>query len=82
MTPRKDPRIVKPETRLGSAYGKDVIQPTPFSPPNFEPGPKVEGKDEIGSARKPPSIGPIMTPILKHIGNSRNARDWYLNIVS
>lgn len=65
-------------TRLGKAYGQRRIHHTPSFPPRKEPGPKIPGKLVTGSARKPPRLGPIITPTLKHIGNSRNARDWYL----
>ncbi len=47
---------------LGSAYGYVIIHPTPSLPPIGEPGPKMPGNEVIGSARKPPSIGPITTP--------------------
>jgi hypothetical protein len=75
MTPSAEKVMIIPLTRLGRAYGKDVIQMTPVFPPSAEPGPKVEGKEEMGSARKPPRIGPITTPMLKHMGINRNARD-------
>jgi len=45
-----------PLKRLGNAYGKVFIQPTPFLPPRKEPGPKIVGKEEMGSARKPPVV--------------------------
>jgi hypothetical protein len=51
---------------LGGAYGYFF---------SHEICPKSFGYVPAGSASNPPRIGPIITPILKHIGNSKNALD-------
>lgn len=59
--------------RFGAAYGnfwKKTICPN------------ILGYVPAGSANKPPSIGPMITPTLKHIGKSTKALDWYLLNVS
>jgi hypothetical protein len=51
---------------FGAAYGYFFIHCT---------FPKMPGYDFAGSARRPPIIGPIITPMLKQIGKRRNALD-------
>jgi len=52
--------------RFGAAYGYFFKNST---------SPKMLGYVPAGSANKPPSIGPIITPTLKHIGKRRKALD-------
>jgi hypothetical protein len=65
---------------FGRAYGQCCIHQTPSLPPKVEPGPNNHGKLLTGSASEPPKIGPIITPMLKHMGSSKKALDWYLRL--
>lgn len=58
------------ESMFGAAYGKWVKKPIL---------PNVSGYVPAGSERSPPSMGPIIMPMLKVIGSSKKALDWYLS---
>ncbi len=55
-------------TRFGRAYGN--LRKNSISP-------NVSGYDPAGSDKIPPRIGPMITPMLKHIGRRMKARAWY-----